>query len=76
MLFEEADFDKVELESVDSIAIQEFVDVSDINPIFFDKPYYIEIIGLSDEQVPPPLCRVDEIPGSRHHGGGIQCISG
>jgi DNA end-binding protein Ku len=42
VVFDEADFDKVELESVDSIAIQEFVDLADINPIFFDKPYYIE----------------------------------
>lgn len=42
VIFTEEDFDKVELESVDSIAIQEFVPVSDINPIFFDKPYYLE----------------------------------
>ncbi len=42
VVFEEEDFDKVELESVDSIAIQEFVDLAQINPIFFDKPYYIE----------------------------------
>lgn len=42
VIFDEADFDKVELESVDSIAIQQFVDLTQINPIFFDKPYYIE----------------------------------
>src|SRR5215217_875318 len=42
VLFTDADFDKVELASVDSIAIQEFVDLADIDPIFFDKPYYIE----------------------------------
>src|SRR3954470_7577283 len=42
VVFDEADFDKVELESVDSIAIQEFVDLASIDPIFFDKPYYIE----------------------------------
>lgn len=42
VIFTDEDFDKVELESVDSIAIQEFVDLADINPIFFDKPYYIE----------------------------------
>ncbi len=39
---EEADFDKVELASVDSIAIQEFVDLGTIDPMFFDKPYFIE----------------------------------
>src|SRR3954468_22506427 len=42
VVFSDEDFDKVELESVDSIAIQEFVDLDDIDPIFFDKPYYIE----------------------------------
>src|SRR4051812_19763931 len=42
VIFTDEDFDKVELESVDSISIQEFVDVADINPIFFDKPYYLE----------------------------------
>lgn len=42
VVFDDEDFDKVELESVDSIAIQEFVDVAKINPIFFDKPYYLE----------------------------------
>jgi DNA end-binding protein Ku len=40
--FEEEDFDKVELASVDSIAIQEFVNLDQINPMFFDKPYYVE----------------------------------
>ncbi len=40
--FDEQDFDRVELESVDSIAIQTFVELAEINPIFFDKPYYLE----------------------------------
>ncbi len=40
--FTDKDFDKVELPSVDSIAIQQFVDLDQIDPIFFDKPYYIE----------------------------------
>lgn len=42
VVFTDEDFDQVELESVDSIAIQEFVDLAEINPIFFDKPYYLE----------------------------------
>lgn len=42
VIFDDADFDKVELESVDSISIQEFVDVAEINPLFFEKPYYLE----------------------------------
>ncbi len=42
VVFNEEDFDKVELQSVDAIAIQEFVDLAEINPIFFEKPYYLE----------------------------------
>jgi DNA end-binding protein Ku len=42
VVFTEEDFDRVELDSVDSIAIQEFVELAEINPIFFDKPYYVE----------------------------------
>ena len=42
VVFTDEDFDKVELDSVESIAIQEFVELAQINPIFFDKPYYIE----------------------------------
>lgn len=42
VVFTEEDFDRVELDSVDSIAIQQFVELAQINPIFFDKPYYVE----------------------------------
>ena len=42
VVMDEDDFDKVELASVDTIAIQEFVELDSIDPIFFDKPYYIE----------------------------------
>ena len=42
VVFEEKDFDSVELESTDTIAIQDFVEVARINPIFFNTPYYLE----------------------------------
>ncbi|MGH7957535.1 MAG: Ku protein, partial [Opitutaceae bacterium] len=42
VLFDEKDFDSVELESTDTIAIQDFVEVAQINPIFFNTPYYLE----------------------------------
>ena len=34
VVFDDADFDKVELESVNSIAIHKFVDLAQIDPIF------------------------------------------
>jgi DNA end-binding protein Ku len=42
VVFDEKDFDSVELESTDTISIQDFVDVAQINPIFFNTPYYLE----------------------------------
>ena len=42
VVFDEKDFDSVELESTDTIAIQDFVDVAQINPIYFNTPYYLE----------------------------------
>ena len=42
VVFDEKDFDSVELESTDTIAIQDFVEVAQINPIFFNTPYYLE----------------------------------
>ncbi len=42
VVFEDKDFDAVELTSTDTIAIQDFVELDEINPIFFHTPYYLE----------------------------------
>ncbi len=42
VVFEDKDFDAVELASTDTVAIQDFVDLDAINPIFFHTPYYLE----------------------------------
>ena len=36
------DLEKVQIESTHSVEIKEFVDLSDINPKFFYKPYFLE----------------------------------
>jgi DNA end-binding protein Ku len=36
------DFDKVNPEATQSVDIVEFVELSTINPMYFDKPYYLE----------------------------------
>src|SRR6185295_14794967 len=38
----EEDFKRVDLEATESIDIVDFVDIDEINPIFFHKPYYLE----------------------------------
>lgn len=42
VIFDEKDFDSVELPSTKTVSIQDFVDADDINPIYFHTPYYLE----------------------------------
>ncbi|HVU35013.1 MAG TPA: Ku protein [Opitutaceae bacterium] len=42
VVFTDKDFDAVELTSTDTIAIQDFVELDQIDPIFFHTPYYLE----------------------------------
>ena len=37
----EADFKKVNVESTQTVDIKEFVDLSEIDPMFFDEPYFL-----------------------------------
>jgi len=42
VIISDEDIKKVRIEATQSIDITEFVDLADINPILFDKPYYLE----------------------------------
>jgi DNA end-binding protein Ku len=42
VLITDEDIKSVRIEATQSIDIQEFVDLAEINPILFDKPYYLE----------------------------------
>ena len=42
VVLEDADFDKVKIESTHSIEITDFVELAQINPKFFYKPYFLE----------------------------------
>ena len=39
---DEEDFDKIAIETTKTISIMDFVDQDDIDPMFFDQPYYLE----------------------------------
>lgn len=41
VLFDEADFDKVKLESTKTISIDKFVDEADIDRLYWDEPFYV-----------------------------------
>src|SRR5438309_7325962 len=40
VVLKEEDFKRVDLEATDTIDIVDFVELSEINPIFFQRPYY------------------------------------
>lgn len=42
VILDPEDFEKVDMEKSQNIEISSFVDVSDIDPFMFDKPYYLE----------------------------------
>src|SRR5947207_2962935 len=42
VVLKEEDFERVDLEATQTVDIQDFVDVDDIDPMFFYKPYYLE----------------------------------
>jgi DNA end-binding protein Ku len=42
VILTDEDFDRVNPEATQSVDIVQFVDISEINPMFFDKPYYLE----------------------------------
>src|SRR6266545_3046111 len=43
VIITEEDFKRVDIEAAESIDIVDFVAVDEINPIFFHKPYYLEL---------------------------------
>jgi DNA end-binding protein Ku len=42
VVLKEEDFERVDLEATQTVDIQDFVQVDEIDPIFFYKPYYLE----------------------------------
>jgi non-homologous end joining protein Ku len=38
----EKDFQRVDLEATQTVDIQDFVDIDEIDPMYFYKPYYLE----------------------------------
>jgi DNA end-binding protein Ku len=42
VILKDEDFQRVDLEATQTVDIQDFVDVDEIDPMFFHKPYYLE----------------------------------
>jgi DNA end-binding protein Ku len=42
VVLKDEDFKRVDLEATQTIDIMDFVDVAEINPVFFHRPYYLE----------------------------------
>ena len=42
VVLKDEDFERVDLEATQTVDIQDFVDLDEIDPIFFYKPYYLE----------------------------------
>lgn len=42
VVLNDEDFKRVDIEAAETIDIMDFVDIGEINPIYFNKPYYLE----------------------------------
>ncbi|MDB6137269.1 MAG: Ku protein [Verrucomicrobiaceae bacterium] len=42
VVLKEEDFKRVDIEATQTVDIQTFVELDEVNPVFFDKPYYME----------------------------------
>jgi len=42
VVFHDDDFSRVDVEATQTVDIQQFVELNEINPMFFSKPYYME----------------------------------
>lgn len=45
VIFEESDFEKIKSKKDKNITIEKFVDLSQVDPLYFDKPYYVVPTG-------------------------------
>ena len=45
VIFEESDFEKLKTKKDKNITIEKFVDVAEVDPLYFDKPYYVVPTG-------------------------------
>lgn len=45
VIFEEKDFEKIKSKKDKNITIEKFVTLSDVDPLYFDKPYYVAPTG-------------------------------
>lgn len=45
VIFEESDFEKIKSKKDKNITIEKFVSLSEVDPLYFDKPYYVAPTG-------------------------------
>lgn len=45
VIFDEKDFEKIKSKKDKNITIEKFVDLSEVDPLYFDKPYYVVPTG-------------------------------
>ena len=50
VVFTDEDFDKVQIDSSKAIVIEKFVDAKEVDPIYFDTPYYLAPDGAVAEE--------------------------
>lgn len=50
VVFTDEDFEKIQIESTKAIVIEKFVDAAEVDPIYYDSPYYLAPDGAVAEE--------------------------
>lgn len=71
VIFEDKDFEKIKTQKDKTINIQQFVDINEVDPIFFDKSYYVSPVGADKA-----FCLLLEAMKKQGKAGVAKCVLG
>jgi hypothetical protein len=70
VVLKEEDFQRVDVEATQTVDIQDFVDLNEIDPIYFYKPYYLEPQKGGDKAYALLRNSLEQRKKGRHRQGG------
>lgn len=71
VIFEDSDFEKIKSQKDKNIVIEQFVDLKEVDPIFYDRAYYVSPIGAEKA-----FCLLLEAMKKQNKAGIAKCVLG
>lgn len=71
VIFEDSDFEKIKTQKDKNIVILQFVDLDEVDPIYYDKSYYVSPVGAEKA-----FCLLLEAMKKQNKAGIAKCVLG